>query len=206
MHELSAAEVSALRDEVLADQKHSIELANFAITASMAVVAYALSQENALVVLLPLAILAAARREVTNRRANVVRIATYMHVFAGCMFRYEARLWHWRQKQHKSPLSGWSGDFSGTFRLLTYGGYLCVVASSILVVKEFIKGSTAITWRSLDGLALALNALAIVAGTIGWQYVTRAEGRRLKSIVDHGVKEKELLERWRAIGDGEASG
>lgn len=132
---LPDVEITALRSELVQHSSQILTVTQIAVTASVTIIGFGLSQpapNSGFIVMLPLLILWPSFGLITNRRLNVLRIATYLRAYGDKAFRYETRLRHLRTNE----VLRWPSFHRGIARAFVILGFACVGISVLLLMQR----------------------------------------------------------------------
>ncbi len=138
-----------LREEILHLDTIINNTINFFYIFVSAVLAYAISQEDAVFVLIPWVIIIPTYRIIVGKRKNIFRIAAYLNVF------HEGKSFNWERRQKKMYETT---SYRRSKKISSFN-YPFIFVSTMVMIIFVMK----IKWNELG---INMELLKIIAGTI----------------------------------------
>lgn len=147
-----------LREEILHLDTIINNTINFFYVFVSAVLAYAISQEDAVFVLIPWVVIIPSYRIIVGKRKNIFRIAAYLNVF------HEGEDFNWERRQKKM----YDTSSYGKSKKLSSFNYPFIFVSTLVMIIFCIKINWSEIGMNIEALKIALGMILYVAqiGTI----------------------------------------
>lgn len=188
-------EVQSLREELLVYSQRVVDLTKYAVTATAALLALAVTAATPsgwrwFVALLPLALLVPAAVLTLNTNAQIARIATYLRTYYSTEYPYEARL----QAFRRDPPRRWPRQFAGVLWSFLVAGWICITVS-LVQLRPLLSSQPSVS-APLPGSALVLVSLAALL----WLVMTiHLIGQSHEHQLGRGSLEAECEKRWKTV-------